>query len=327
MTQMRQGAKFRHAGRRAGMVLAAGMLASGMAGQALGAEGGVGFYILGSRTINAGIVPPPGTYLQFSTYGFSGYSNVATPQNGRINLGLSGDALIGLYTAVWSLDSEPVLGGQPYLAATLPIGWKKTTLDGQLARPGGNIVSGSRDKDSYLIGDPVIGGGIGWGEGPWFTSLNLLINIPAGDYETGRPTNVSFNRWGADLTGGITWMNANGWQVSGALGLTVNGENDDTNYNTGNELHLEGAVAKTTGSWTLGLAGYHYNQVSGDSSETPLLGEFKGRVSGIGPVIGWSGMWGQQPVSLDARFYHEFDAKNRVEGNTVLFNLTIPLGG
>ena len=38
----------------------------------LAAEGGACFYLLGSRTINAGVFAPPGAYLQASLYAFSG---------------------------------------------------------------------------------------------------------------------------------------------------------------------------------------------------------------------------------------------------------------
>ncbi|MFV0359140.1 transporter, partial [Tropicimonas sp.] len=175
------------------LAAAAALLGTAAAMPALAAEGGIGFYILGSRTINAGIVPPPGEYLQFSFYGYSGGKGTTAPLGGRIDLGLSGDAAIGLITGIWALDSQPVLGGRPYLVAVLPVGWKKTTLDGSLSRPGGDEVSGSRSQDKFLIGDPVLGGGLGWGEGPWFASLNLLVNVPVGDYAKTRVTNLSFN--------------------------------------------------------------------------------------------------------------------------------------
>ncbi|MGA0617735.1 SphA family protein [Paracoccus sp. KR1-242] len=272
-------------------------------------------------------MPPAGTYFQFTFYGYSGGSSADIPLNGRLNLDLEGNAALGLATGVWSLDSGPVLGGQPYLTALVPFGWKETKLGATLTGPGGDVLSGSRQEDSFLIGDPAIGGGIGWKSENLLTSLNLLVNVPIGDYQQSRTTNISFNHWAGDLTAAATWLGADGWQLDGAAGLSVNAENPDTDYRTGNELHLEAAVAKTTGAWTVGLAGYHYQQITGDSGDGAVLGDFKGRVSALGPAVSWAGAVGKRPVAVDARWLHEFDAKNRVEGDALLFNVTVPLGG
>lgn len=67
-------------------------------------------------------------------------------------------------------------------------------------------------------------------------------------------------------------------------------------------------------------------QISGDSGAGAVLGDFKGRVSAIGPTVSWSGLWGRQPVSIDARWLREFDAENRMEGDVLFLNLTVPLG-
>jgi hypothetical protein len=50
------------------IMLSASCLAAAMAASpALAVEGGVGFYLLGSRTTMGGYVPPPGTYFSSST--------------------------------------------------------------------------------------------------------------------------------------------------------------------------------------------------------------------------------------------------------------------
>ena len=59
------------------IILAAAAAAAAIAPVAMAAEGGAGLYLLGSRTTNAGIVAPPGTYAQASLYGFSGSTDVS----------------------------------------------------------------------------------------------------------------------------------------------------------------------------------------------------------------------------------------------------------
>ena len=147
-----------------------------------------------------------------------------------------------------------------------------------------------------------------------------------GPYDEGSSTNISFHRWAADLTGAFSYFWQDGWQGNLAVGLTVNGENPATDYTTGNELHFEGALAKGLGAWTVGLAGCHYSQVTGDSGVGAVLGDFKGRVSGVGPTVAWTGAWDQQPVIFGASYFHEFDEENRVPGNILVLNLTFQLG-
>lgn len=306
--------------------LAAALVALAAPVAALAAEGGAGFYLLGTRAINAGVLPPAGTYVQTGFYGFTGEADARVPESGALQLGLQADVALGLFTGLWVPEGATLLGGRPYMLVTVPVGWKSIDVSATLTGPGGRTLNGERSWNDTLLGDPVVGGGLGWGGGPWFASANLLVNVPAGDYSAERTVNIAFNRWAADLSLATTWMGPDGWQSDFAVGLTVNGENPATDYRTGNELHFEAAAAKQIGAWNLGLAGYYYQQVTGDSGDGAVLGDFKGRVAAVGPAATWAGLWGRQTVSLDARWLHEFDARNRVEGDAIFFNLTFPLG-
>ena len=246
--------------------VAAALVGTGTA--AMAAEGGAGFYLLGTRTIDAGIVAPPGTYVQTSLYAFSGSTSKTVPVGGELDLGLDAKAAIGFVTGLWAPATE-IAGGRPYVLVLVPYGWKQADITATLAVPNGPDLTGERTQDGTAFGDPAVGGGIGWGSGPWFASANLLVNIPAGPYDEGSATNISFHRWAADLTGAFTYLWPQAWQGNLAVGMTWNGENPATDYTTGDELHLEAALAKGFGGWTLGLAGYHYQQVTGDSGRAP----------------------------------------------------------
>lgn len=299
------------------------------ASPAFAVEGAASVYILGSRTVNGGIVPPPGSYFNQGLYAYSGSAGVSIARPGQVDIGLDATARIGLSTYMWVPAWEPILGGRPYFSGTLVYGYKSIDLTATLTAPGGAQISGARSLSDVLIGDPVLGGGLGWGSGPLFGSLNFLVNVPIGSYEVGRPTNVAFNRWATDVTGAVTWLDqASGWQANLAAGVTFNGTNEDTDYSSGDEFHVEAAVAKSFASgWTVALHGYHYDQISADSGGQAVLGDFEGKVSAVGLGLSWAGEMSGRPVSLDARYFHEFDAVNRPEGDGLLINLTIPLGG
>ena len=57
-----------------------------------------------------------------------------------------------------------------------------------------------------------------------------------------------------------------------------------------------------------------------------MLGDFKSRVSAIGPQAGYFLPAGGQKRYLNFKGYHEFDAKNRLEGWNVWLTVAIPLG-
>jgi hypothetical protein len=114
--------------------------------------------------------------------------------------------------------------------------------------------------------------------------------------------------------------------AASAAGVTLNGENDDTDYESGTEFHLELAAVKNfSKQFAVGIAAYHYEQITGDSGVGARLGDFEGRVTAIGPVVKYNFQIGQTPVSSSFRWFHKFNVENRLEGDSALLTLAIPL--
>ncbi len=101
-----------------------------------------------------------------------------------------------------------------------------------------------------------------------------------------------------------------------------NYENEDTDYRSGNELHADFVAAKHFGNWAVGVGGYVYKQVGGDSGEGASLGDFKGRATALGPQFSYSTASG---LNIAGRYQHEFDVLNRPEGDKLWLNIAIPL--
>jgi hypothetical protein len=114
-----------------------------------------------------------------------------------------------------------------------------------------------------------------------------------------RFSNLSFNHWGFDTTAAVTWLNTKiGFEVSAAPGFTFNWENPDTVYKTGTEFHVEWALLQHFSKrFAAGVAGFHYQQVTGDSGAGARLGDFKGRVTALAPVVTYSFNLGKIAVS------------------------------
>ena len=73
----------------------------------------------------------------------------------------------------------------------------------------------------------------------------------------------------------------------------------------------------------IGLVGYAYQQITGDSGLGATLGDFKSRVLGIGPQIGFLFPVGDKQGYLNLKGYKEFDAEHRADGYNVWLTFAV----
>ncbi len=87
----------------------------------------------------------------------------------------------------------------------------------------------------------------------------------------------------------MTYFNLEtGTEVSVAPGVLVNTQNDETDYQTGTEFHLDFTGNQFLSEiFALGVRGYYYNQFTGDSGSGARLGDFQGESFGLGPGFIW----------------------------------------
>lgn len=294
---------------------------------AMAAEGAAGFYLLGSKTSMAGALPPPGTYVQDINYLYTGSADVSLEFAGlTLGGGVDADAYYNVPLAIW-VAPEKVLGGHFASLVMIPIGWKDVAAGATLTGPGGAAISGRVQDDETKFGDPVLGGSLGWHDGSWHWNIGTLLNVPIGFWERGNLANIGFNRWAIDTTGAVTWLDPSvGLELSAAAGFTFNFENPDTDYKTGTEFHLElAAMQNFSKRFALGINGFYYDQVTGDSGTGARLGSFEGRVFAIGPAMNLNLDLGGIPVSTSFKYFREFEARNRLEGDVGFVTVTMPL--
>jgi hypothetical protein len=317
------------------------------------AEEGKSVYLLGAAASMAGMTPPPGFYFSSLSYYYDGKATGSAALSRT--LGEAGGRLPGIGVLRTDADvkvrarvginvfsflyvlPETVAGGRVGFGVLAPTGYQNidVTVNARstLTLPDGTTLQAGRSlklsDDTLAFGDPLALAFIGWSSGFFHWKLTGMVNIPVGSYAKADLVNMGFNRWAADVTGAMTYLNTtSGLEVSLAPGITFNGENPDTRYRTGTEFHVEGAVMQhVSKSFAFGVTGYHYRQITGDGGAGAVLGSFKGRVSAVGPNLTYNFQVGKVPVLTSFRFLHEFDAKNRLPGNAAIFTLTVPLGG
>ena len=115
----------------------------------------------------------------------------------------------------------------------------------------------------------------------------------------------------------MTYLDAKrGHEVSLTAGFTFNGENPATDYKTGTEFHVEWALMQhVSKTFAFGIAGYHYQQITGDSGAGARIGGFEGRATGLGPDITYTFMCGTTPISTELKYLREFGVENRLTGD------------
>lgn len=138
----------------------------------------------------------------------------------------------------------------------------------------------------------------------------------------GRLANPGLNYWTFDPTIGVSYNNAKtGLNAAVYAGIGFNTENNATNYKSGSVFHLDGSVQQLLpvgpGFLGIGAEAFYIDQVSGDSGGSALLGDFKGRTSGLGPVLTYILPRGTETLVAELRWLRETNVKNRLEGDYI----------
>lgn len=286
---------------------------------AMAAESGKGVYLLGFRSQYAGVLPGPGAFHQNDVYLYSG-SGGSEVLGGLVVANV--DATVLLEVPTFSYFT-PAFGGLFGVSYTQPMGWQR--ISGSITGPNNNTLNVT--QDDFQFGDPFINAFLGWNSGNWHWNIATGVNVPIGQWEQGSLVNMGFNRWAVDVTGSATYLDmTTGLEASAALGFTFNGNNLDIDYETGTEMHLEWSLSQITPSgFSFGVAGYHYQQLTGDSGADARLGAFKGQVTAIGPAMGLTVPMADRALTAKFRGYYEFNVENRLEGFSAFGTLAIPL--
>ncbi len=252
-----------------GLLAVMAALAVGASGTAMAVEGGSGAYLLGTRDIVAGIVPPPGFYVSEDFVYISGdIGGLSLAQAIATDVNLT--AVVNKLSATY-VPTAPVLGGRVGLSVQLPI----VSIDGDfdLVSP----ITGFGLSDSeFGLGDLAVVPMYGFDSGSLHFNFSTPMYLPTGKYDdataTLNPINIDVlsigkNKFAIDPTVAMTYLNpTNGIELTGALGITFNAKNTATDYQTAPELHFEAAIAQhLPNGFTLAATGYVYQQLGNDS--------------------------------------------------------------
>jgi hypothetical protein len=160
------------------------------------------------------------------------------------------------------------------------------------------------------------------------THVLFGVNIfaPTGSYNTDNMSNASLNNWTfvPNMAATKIFPSIN-TEISTNLGYEIYTKNKDTNYQNGDLLRFDllGLKRFKSGLGVGGVYGLLYQTTDDDSKYSKQLNGFKGQAQGIGPIISYEKKFANKTsLTTSIRGVHEFDVKNRPEGDAYQFNLT-----
>jgi hypothetical protein len=293
-------------------------------------EGGSGHYMPGSMSSFIDGVPTDPTFIARLNYlYYNGDTNInrSIPIAGMTALDVNAKSNAFGLTLLWAPDWDLGEKWSYAMSATIPWVSIEVTADVKTSPSGSALTVRRSDKESGL-GDIVLM--------PIMFNYNvnkdlntnfcLAIYAPTGDYEVGRLANLGKNFWTIEPTAAIMYFGQkNGIEASLFFGVDFNTENNDTNYKSGSQAHLDGTLAQHFPLWDGlaggGLTGFWYQQISGDSGEGANFGDFKARAHGIGPVLSYASKLADKDIIAELKWLHEFENKNRLEGDTIFLKI------
>ncbi|HEY8032523.1 MAG TPA: transporter [Methylocella sp.] len=240
--------------------------------------------------------------------------------------GVKFNFLVNIVQTAWVTDVK-VLGGSLGFVALVPFGGERTSASLEFTGPLGVFRQFNRTASVDALGDSAFATFLGWEAGEHHWNATLTGFAPTGYYSSNALAITGLHRPGLDFKAGYTFLSMQtGVEATAAAGVTVNAINTATNYQSGDELHVEGALNEHFPfGLALGVGGYYYQQITADGGSGDRVGAFRGRVAAVGSLLSYTIKEGAQEITLSGKWFHEFDVAHRVQGNSVFASLSFRL--
>ena len=281
---------------------------------ALSAEGGYSNYLPGTYgDFAVAVAPEPGLFVRNDLYHYKADQSRAVLQ-GRARVNLDVSFTMDLITAFYATDID-IFGGKYAWGALVPI--VRTDIEAQASAGIGAV---RIEDDATGLGDiTLIPWSLFWNFGNVHVNFAEYIITPTANYDKDNLANTGLNYWSFDTNVALTYLDPErGREFSFDVGFIYNTENPDTDYQTGTEFHLDYMLnLYFSETFAIGIHGFYLKQISGDSGDGAVLGDFKAEAAGIGPALLWVPKIFGKDVNVIVKWLHEFHAENRLKGDHI----------
>ncbi|MBR9829051.1 MAG: hypothetical protein GYB41_10465 [Oceanospirillales bacterium] len=289
-------------------VLAAMATALMLTTEAQATEGGGSNYAMGAENYLMGALPPPGVYSliyanRYEADDFKGNGGDSLPIDFSLRANVVAPRL------VWVTD-KTILGGQLFHAALLPL----VDLDVS--------VNGMSDSNQGMGDLDLTAFALAYHHSPNFHSVvGMDVFVPIGEYDVAEMANIGRNYWGVQAAYAASWVNPTGLNADIKVMYDYNFENDDTDYQSGQELHFDYSLGYgVSPNWVVGVGGYGYKQTTPDKVNGVEIGN-EGQAFAIGPSIKYDNGGG---FFFSLKYQKELAVENRPEGDAFWIKTIIP---
>ncbi|MBP7864567.1 MAG: transporter [Acidobacteria bacterium] len=286
----------------------------------LAEEAASGHYMPGALAdcVDALPLKPGFTFVNiFSAYNGDTGVGREIPIIGTVGLNVEGTAFADCLLLLYTFKPK-VLGGQCAALVSLPLA--HLTIDADLVTPTGTV---HRSQSASGLGDIFFSPfAIGWKVKDCNIGAIMGFYAPTGKYERTNVANLGKNYWTVEPTFYVSYMgHKNMVELSLFTGVDFNTTNNETDYKTGTQWHVEGTVAKhwmtkSHAIWGIGANVYYYQQITGDSGTGAKLGDFKGRSFGVGPALSFIKHTKKALIAAEVKWLPELSVENRLKGNS-----------
>ncbi len=259
---------------------------------------------------------------QFVYYGGDISGSKTMPLGRNLATGVDATSYADIHVLVYQSAFE-ILGGRYAAAAAVPLARLDLDISGSITGPRGRALNGGVSDRSEGLGDiymaPFM---LVWKKGDFTYDTRLGVFAPTGKYDKDDLANLGKNFWTLEPSVSLCYLGSkNGIEVSTFAGMDFNTENQDTDYKSGTQFHVDATVAQHLplgkGFAGVGVNGFYYQQITGDSGDGAVLGDFKGRTAGLGPVLSYLAKIGDHNLLVEVKWLKELETENRLEGDYV----------
>ena len=271
-------------------------------------------YSNGGEGLKTASIPGPGFYyLMYNNYYTA--SEIMDKNGNDAGIGFDIRALANVNRFVY-ITEKKVLGAD---------------LGGQLLVP---LVNVNLEIDAFHLDEEKSGLGdivvepllLGWHKERYDAAFSLCVFVPTGKYDKNDHVNIGQDHYTVMVSQGITYYLNSGkdWHAAYLARYEKHFSNKDLDITYGDDFHVEWGIGKTIKHlYNVGLVGYSNWQVTKDSGRDATWDKsVKDEVHAIGVEIG--GFIPAGHFAIIGRFYQEFGAKDRPEGQSFFVNIIKP---
>lgn len=326
--------------KKRGMAAAAATLALlCMSGASQATENGGGAYVNGYFGMLAGYAPPPGLYYRndlvyYSADRLNDQTGHEVKLGGALPTSFSAHKFANLsnltYVTPWKLFGAEI--GALMIVPIVP--QSHVRLSSAATGPLGSDHAGLGDVNVTPLA-------LGWHvpqANMHFIVIPATLYLPTGNYNRSDPVGNTLSRNYLTIEPSLlfTYLNATGQELSFRAAYDFNTTNPATGYKSGQEFHVDYAVAQhLSEAFALGVGGYYYRQTTPDTAggievntspgslQLPYGGGpgYFGETLAVGPTVSYT---------IDSKFFlsaswdHELYAYNRPQGDLLIMRGTLP---